>query len=271
VTAQGRVIAEGNLPSVAVAIGNGTPLGRVEVDLAGIDEPAAARFVVGIAGTSFENDWAIWIYPATGKAHELADIVISPVLDDQVLAHLEQGRRVVLLPPPKTLSAEHPRGSFIPIFWNKLLMKDQPAETLGLLCEPDHPALAAFPTEIHSDWQWADLCDSSRFLAIDSLPPEIRPIVQPIDDWNTNRRLSLIFECRVGKGSLLVCSADLETNLEHRPAARQLRRSLLNYAAGPSFNPTVAVARDQLRTLLQPRDAVENSPVFDPSMVPMTD
>jgi hypothetical protein len=271
ITTGGRVVAEGTLPKIDLPIGNGMPLGQVTVDLAAITEPTAARFVVGIAGTSVENDWSIWIYPSAGKAQALADIVVSPVLNDQMSSRLEQGGSVVLLPPPKTLSAEHPKGSFIPVFWNKLLMKDQPGQTLGLLCDRDHPALAAFPTDIHSDWQWADLCDSSRCLVLDSLPPELRPIVQPIDDWNANRRLGLIFECRVGKGRALICCADLETDLEHRPAARQLRRSLLNYAASQSFNPTVKVPLDQLRALLQPCELVDNSLLFDPSQIPMTD
>ena len=29
--------------------------------------------------------------------------------------------------------------------------------TLGILCNPEHPALALFPTEGYSDWQWADI------------------------------------------------------------------------------------------------------------------
>jgi hypothetical protein len=85
---------------------------------------------------------------------------------------------------------------------------------------------------------------------LDTLPKDLRPIVQPIDDWNTNRKLSLIWECRVGHGKLLVCSADLAKDLENRPAARQLRESLLSYTAGKRFNPKVAVSKEDLARLL---------------------
>ncbi len=41
----------------------------------------------------------------------------------------------------------------------------------------------------------------------------------------------MIFEAKVGKGKLLVSSADLENNLEKRIVARQLRKSILDYMA----------------------------------------
>ena len=80
---------------------------------------------------------------------------------------------------------------------------------------------------------------------------DLRPIVQVIDDWNTNRKLALIFECRVGSGKLLVCTADLGNDLEKRPAARQLRESLLSYMAGANFDPKVLVSVSQLQGLLK--------------------
>jgi hypothetical protein len=42
----------------------------------------------------------------------------------------------------------------------------------------------------------------------------------------------------------------LGKDLEKRPAARQLRESLLSYMAGKSFNPTVQVSKDNLAGLL---------------------
>lgn len=57
---------------------------------------------------------------------------------------------------------------------------------------------------------------------------EARPLVQVIDDWNRNRRLARLFECKVGRGSLLVCSADLHRLTERSASARQLYRSLLD-------------------------------------------
>ena len=126
----------------------------------------------------------------------------------------------------------------------------QERQTLGLLCDPKHPALAGFPTAFFQDWQWNEIVTRAQGTVLDSLPKDLRPIVQVIDDWNTNRKLGLVWECRVGRGKLLVCSADLAKDLETLPAARQLRASLLGYMAGKSFSPKVAVGKDALARLL---------------------
>ena len=78
-------------------------------------------------------------------------------LDDQARAALEAGGRVLLLIPPGQARGDR-RGKvglgFSSIFWNTAWTNRQPPHTLGILCDPAHPALAGFPTESHSNWQW---------------------------------------------------------------------------------------------------------------------
>ena len=50
-----------------------------------------------------------------------------------------------------------------------------------------------------------------------------------VDSYTDNRRLALVFEAKFGSGRLLVCSVDVVGDLEKRPVARQLKRSLLDY------------------------------------------
>ena len=85
-----------------------------------------------------------------------------------------------------------------------------------------------FPTDFHSDWQWWEVQKDARPFI---LTPHhgLKPVVQVIDDWFTNRKLGYVFEARVGKGRLLACGVDLETGLDQRPVVRQLRASLLSY------------------------------------------
>jgi hypothetical protein len=47
----------------------------------------------------------------------------------------------------------------------------------------------------------------------------------------------LLFEAKVGKGKLMVCGANLNKDLDKRPAARQFRRSVEQYMASDNFNP----------------------------------
>ena len=190
--------------------------------------------------------------PVSAEAIERS-VLVSSALSPRALAALNQGGRVLLLPSKRReIPPQFPGGEFQPVFWNKSVWGGGGAsETLGLLCDPKHPALSQFPTDFHSDWQWSDLIESSRWLVLDGLPNELRPIVQGIDYQYTSRRLAMVFECRVGPvgGRLLVCSADLQRDLEKRPAARQLRRSLIDYMTSDRFQPKVTLTVEQLRPI----------------------
>jgi ribose transport system substrate-binding protein len=78
-------------------------------------------------------------------------------------------------------------------------------------------------------------------LRLDGFPAALRPIVQVVDSFVENRRLALVVEAKVGAGRLMVCGADLVTDLSNRPVARQLRRSLLGYMSSHLFLPDVPV------------------------------
>jgi hypothetical protein len=115
---------------------------------------------------------------------------------------------------------------------------------LGLWNDTKHPALAGFPTESNCDWQWVDLFTNARALSLSTLPRGLQPIVQPIDDWNRNLKLALLYECTVGPGQLFVSSLDLNAK---RPGSSSLRRSILDYMAGPAFKPATAIPAADLR------------------------
>ena len=48
-----------------------------------------------------------------------------------------------------------------------------------------------------------------------------------------------------------LCFAGITNNLENRPAARQLRYSLLQYMTGPIFEPTAHIDENQLLNLFK--------------------
>jgi len=87
-------------------------------------------------------------------------------------------------------------------------------------------------------------------MILDPLPGKLQPTVQVIDDWVTGRKLGLLFEARMGRGKILVCSIALTKDLEHNPVARQLLHSLLHYMAGPKFKPTVALTPADVEGLM---------------------
>lgn len=252
----GKTVADGKLAPRTLPTGQLTTVGEIDVPLARFQRATALNLEVALPGTRFVNDWNLWVYPEIPSADAPANVTVVRELDAAAVAALERGDRVVLLADPRRVASKTV-GRFDPIFWNKLWFPGQPQHTLGLLVEPKHPAFAQFPTAFHSDWQWQDLHNHSKPMVLDSLPKDLRPVVQVIDDWNSCRKLGLVFEARVGAGRLLVCAFDLDGDLTQRPAARQLRASLLAYAAGNRFKPSTTLDAAQVRSLFRDLNPVE--------------
>lgn len=246
--AAGKAVLEGRFASLTIPIGKNTALGRVQADLARLPAPARYTLVVGLADTQVANDWPFWLYPAKVDAAVPAGVLVTHAWNDAERA-LARGGRVLYLPRKADLDWTSPPLADVPVFWNRL-MNPGWGRMLGLWVDRAHPALAGFPTDDHMAWQWNDLVTGARAFNLAHLPPGLQPIVQPIDDWNRNYKLGAVFEARVGKGRLLVSTFDLETQLDDRPAARQLRRALLDYMAGSRFQPKVDVAPSAMRASL---------------------
>jgi len=246
----GRKVTSGRLPRTTIPPGNGTKLGRIEVNLANIAAPAKLVVTVLIEGTPYANSWDIWVYPAGRDTQPSDNVLIAEQLDEQAKAALKNGGKVLLMPPLNSIDSDVP-AAFTTIFWNTQWTHRQPPHTLGILCDPKHPALAQFPTEFHSNWQWWDLVTKSGVMILDEFPANFRPIVQVIDDWNTNRRLGLIFEARIGKGKLLVSGIDLKSNLDKRPVAGQMLQSLLKYMDSDAFAPGRSIDAELLQGLFR--------------------
>ncbi len=70
-----------------------------------------------------------------------------------------------------------------------------------------------------------------------------------IDNVSRNHKLGIVFEFRVGKGRLLVCTSDL-IKLKDRPEASQLLHSLLAYAGSAEFQPATAIDLTVLKKLM---------------------
>jgi hypothetical protein len=222
-----------------IPLDNCIEVGEIELPLAAITRPAQLKVTVAVEGTSFRNQWNIWVYPVQ-KTEVKAPIFIADKWDKQIAERLNRGESVLLATPRASVLPE--RGGdiavgFSSIFWNTAWTRGQAPHTLGICCDPAHPALAAFPNEGFSDYQWWDLLTQCDAMDLRDFPKDFRPTIYIIDDWFSNRRLGLLFEAKVGKGKLMVCSANLHDNLSHRPAAAQFKQSLLEYIASDRFNP----------------------------------
>ncbi len=245
--ARGRVVRRGSWPARDIPIGRNISLGKVGVDLSRLPAPRAYKLVVGLRGTEFENDWNFWLYPSRVAGAVPRGVTVTRSWEEAEAA-LAEGGRVLYTPRRADLDWTSPPLDNVPVFWNRL-MGPAWGRMLGLWANARHPALAAFPTEANFDWQWTELVRGARAVNLGRLPAALEPVVWAIDDWNRNYKLGAVFEARVGPGRLLVSAFDLESAPDARPAARQLRRSLLDYVSSPRFRPAVAVSAEEMRGL----------------------
>jgi hypothetical protein len=246
----GSAAVSGTMTQVNLPRGQLSAAGTVSAKLPATAAPQKLRLVVGIEGTDYENDWELWVYPRELDSALPKDVMITEGLDDQTLAALSRGDKVLLIPRPETVRSDVAIG-FTSVFWNTAWTRNQAPHTLGILCDPDHTALVRFPTEYHTNWQWWELINGSSAMILDDLPPDLRPLVQVIDTWFEARRLGLVFEAAVGGGKLLVCSMDIAHNLDNRPVARQMRYTLLSYMASDTFDPEIPVDVGEIRGLFR--------------------
>jgi len=247
----GQVIQSGNFEQKDIPLGNGIKLGSVSLPLSSVT--IAQKLIFEVKVDTLSNSWDFWVYPMNKETISGEEnIRIVQKLDAQTAQFLKNGGSVLLNLKKGTLRKEmggDVKIGFSSIFWNTAWTRGQAPHTLGILCNPAHPALAEFPTEYHSNYQWWDAMSHSGAINLTSLTADMKPIVRVIDDWVTNRPLALVFEGKVGKGKILVSGIDLTSDLDKRPEAQQLLFSLKKYMTGEKFDPKVEVTTEILKKL----------------------
>lgn len=190
-----------------------------------------------LVGKDYVNSWDIWVYPKTGQLMQsTADVLYTTTFDAVAKQQLQAGKKVVLLPNPKQVKGR--RSSFHNHFWNPIMFKWAPM-TLGWLIHDDSPVFDHFVTENHPDWQWWDILNYAKVIELQETPQALRPFIQTIDSYDSNRKLGIGFEARVGGGKLLVLALDTQKDMNKRPATCQLLESIDRYVKSEKFNPQV--------------------------------
>lgn len=243
----GQPIATTSFDTREYAVENGSPIGRFEAPLAEVKEATRLDLVVSAEGTTAENTWPVWVYPADEATPEA---IVHRAADEACFADLAAGRSVLLLPPASALRQALP-ARFIPVFWSPLHFPNQPG-TLGATIEAEHPLWRHFPTETHTNWQWWELTADSSAIDLSGYDDAIAKPFRYIDKFDRNALPTAIFEARVGRGRLLVCTLNVTDSSDDRIVARQLLRALKRRVASSEFNPKGTLSPEQLRGLVRP-------------------
>lgn len=235
----GKVVANGMLDCQEIPIGGITKLGNIaNISLANITKATCLKITLKVEGTSIYNSWNIWVYPVLQHDEQALivqnNIMITDIMDKEVKNHLHKGGKLLLLPKENRLR-NWIKGNFFPVFWSPVHFASE--DTCGIITQNEHPVFNEFPTDCYSSYQWKELLENSVTLKINDFPLEFDPIVECIPNFYNNNRLTNLFEAKVGNGKLIVCTMDLENDLDKRITAKHLRNSLLNYMASDNFIP----------------------------------
>ncbi len=255
-----------------------TTLGRLEIQLPA--DRAARAWELSVELGSTRNRWHVWSYPQPQLIDDAAristrlrdlrpalsgadfsddfftlgmfgdsrlppsDLAISDRLTGRVLQYLYDGGSVWLMPKANAVFDSVPTR-YLPPFWSYLWFPDNVSTVMGMIVH-DHPALASFPHDGTSDWQWYSLVNDTPAISLDAVP-FIEPIVEVVDNFSRAKRLAYAFEARVGAGRLFVSTWRLtDSAVLVRPEARYLLSETIHYLLSEQFAPAQRLSVGQL-------------------------
>lgn len=250
-THDGNLVASGKSSALERSAANPKAYESIEITLDSVECPQKLELALSLEGTDYRTRYPLWVYDDALETKGLGvGVHVATKLDAEALKKLGAAGCVLFCPSNDSVQRSI-AGTFLSDFWCYTMFKRyNPPGTLGILCDPSHPALADFPTEFHSNWQWWPLLRNGCTMILDELPAGLRPIVHVIDNFERNQRLGVLFECRVGSGKLLVCSCNL-LEQQDRPEVRQFLASLLKYAGSEKFQPADEVSVSLLQGMFK--------------------
>ena len=255
---KGQMLQEGKQTFTAYQ-GTLQEAAEIATSLRGVQKAEKLTLSLQIEGTDYRNVYDVWVYPEKHTMDAPADVLVTKDLNTAI-KQLQEGGKVLLFPALENLQEQTVGALFQTDYWNYKMFKTicegngKPVSpgTMGLLVQNEHPALADFPTEYHTNWQWFPIVKQSRPMVLDRLPADYKPIVQVIDNIERNHKLGLLYEIKVGNGKLLVCMADIEA-AQDKPEARQLLQSMLEYVGSDKFQPSLQLTTAELQQLFTAR------------------
>ena len=224
------------------------------------EDPARLRVAVTVSACDSEqilmkNHYDLYAYPAAKKRTQMEQTLVTVTSDaKRMLECLRAGERVLFF-GSSIGEAYSMEGTYCTDFWcypmfasiSESMGKPLPIGTMGLYMDREHPVFAQFPTEGFTTPQWWRIVTGARVAVLDDQPVE--PLVWMIDHFSRNHKLGLVYEAKVGAGSLLVCQADLLS--QDCPEVNRFYDSLLAYAGSEHFMPQARIEETWLEKVYQ--------------------
>ncbi len=234
---QDAVLVRGEFTTEAVASGTLSEIGEISFIVPDCVKATKLRLAVRLSSDHYEfsNEWDYWCFPKAPSAPVPAGIKVVSEMDLATIDHLEAGGRVVLfgcggLP---RRSVEH-----------SVIMAGRARGNLATVIN-DHPITRQFPHDGWVNWQFDAMFNQSNAIVFNDLPVAFTPIIEVVSSYKLIRKQSCLFEVRVGKGRLLVCTMNMT---QDDAGSRYMKELILSYAGNDAlFNPVARLAPEILR------------------------
>lgn len=245
---EGNTVGSGSL-NCDFEIGKNLPAGEFEILLAGLPT-GKYKFTVEVNDIA-KNNWDFWVYPAEVEMPETKNVYITDAFDEKTEEVLKNGGKVLLMAGGKVKYGNDVVQHYLPVFWNTSWFKMRPPHTTGATIDATHPAFGEFPTDDWTNLNWWELVNRAQVMNLSQFPKEYQSPMQPIDTWHLNRKLGMIVEGKVYNGKLFMTTFDLESDPDNRPAARQMKKSILAYVTGDKFDPALEIDAAWIHNLME--------------------
>ena len=242
ISADSFILAEGKFEPKPIPLGKNEYVGSIRCDFSQLNRPSKLTLYTNIDGI-VTNHWDFWVYPKelTTDTNEEGNIFITDTLDKKALEVLKQGGKVLISAAGKVKYGQDVKQNYLPVFWNTSWFKMRPPHTTGAYIDVQHPLFKEFPTDDWSNLNWWELLNKAQVMNLSELPKDYQPPIQPIDTWHVSRKLGMLIEAKVLKGTLLMTTMDITSQLDQRVVARQMRHAILSYMNSDAFAPTLTL------------------------------
>jgi len=226
---------------------------NAELVLPRVDTPTELRLKVTLSGdgADAENEWRLYAYPkeklpSQKELKAKGVTVLEECSGAELMQRMKNGEKVVLLGAGPFASVE------------TKFQLSVAGRTFGHLATVinEHPITNRLAHEGFCGWQFREMLSDGRSVVLDIPSMPFEPVIEIASTYKNARREALLFEYKIGCGSLLVCSLNLSAS---DAGAHWLKAAILQYAASDEFCPKDAISYATLATLCEASPIVEES------------
>ncbi len=245
VRAGDSVIYRRTLRGLSIPAGEITPLYTAQLVTPKSARPEEIKIRVQLYGgdTDAENSWSLYSFPKEKKRVTVRDLktagveLLTDAGAEELLSRMSRGESVLLFG----------KGPFTTL--PTTFQLSVAGRTTGHLATvvDDHPIFRDVPNDGYCDLKFREMLGDGEAAVLDLKGIAHNPIVDIASTYKNAHREAMLFEYRVGKGRLLVCTLNLK---DSDAFAVYLKEKILEYACSAEFCPRDEITLLELQAIL---------------------